>query len=99
MKSRKYLSKPINNINKIERYYILLRRAYKIIRNKLQNNTSVGLALQITIKAVNDSISPDNIIFILLVFGTYPRIINDSGPLFSITKRTKIIRKAIKEIR
>jgi hypothetical protein len=54
--------KAYNNIGKVERYYVLLRRAYKIIHNKFQNNTSIKLALQITIKAVKDSVSPGGII-------------------------------------
>jgi hypothetical protein len=87
-----------NSISKIERYYILLRRAYKIIRDEFQNNTTAELALQIAVKAVNDLASPDGIIPTLLVFGAYPRITNDSSPLFFITKKTKTIRKAIKEI-
>jgi hypothetical protein len=51
-----------NNIGKVERYHALLRRVYEIIRNKLQNNTSAELALQIVVKTINDSIGPDGII-------------------------------------
>jgi hypothetical protein len=76
-----------------------LRRAYKIIRDKLQNNTSVELVLQIVVKVVNDSASPDSIILILLVFGAYPRITNNSSLLFFIIKRTETIRKTTKEIK
>jgi hypothetical protein len=50
------------------------------------------------IKIINDLINPDRIIFILLVFGAYSQIIDNSSLLFSITKRTKTIRKAIKKI-
>jgi hypothetical protein len=75
-----------------------LRRVYKIIRDKFQNDTSIELALQITVKTINDSISPDGIIFTLLVFGAYPRITNNSSLLFFIIKRTKTIRKTTKEI-
>jgi hypothetical protein len=82
----------------VERYYILLCRVYKIIRDKLQNNTSVKLVLQIIIKVVNNLAGPDNIIPILLVFGAYFQIIDDSGFLFSITKKTKTIRMTTKEI-
>ena len=44
---------------------------YKIISLKLKG-TSKELTLQIAIKAVNNSVSPDGLILILLVFGTYP---------------------------
>jgi hypothetical protein len=87
-----------NNMNKIKQYYILLYRVYKIICNKFQNNTSAELALQIIVKTINDSVGPDGIISALLVFRAYPRITNDSSLLFSITKRTKTIRKATKKI-
>jgi hypothetical protein len=75
-----------------------LHYIYKIICDKFQNDTSAELALQITIKTINNSASPDSIIFTLLVFGIYSRITNNSSPLFFITKRTKIIRKTTKEI-
>jgi hypothetical protein len=75
-----------------------LRYVYEIICNKLQNNISVELVLQIVIKKINNSASPDSIILTLLVFRAYPRITNNSSLLFSITKKTKIIRKTIKEI-
>jgi hypothetical protein len=52
-----------------------------------------------TIKTINDSARPDEIILILFVFSTYPRIIENSVLSLIITKRTKTIRKTIKEIR
>jgi hypothetical protein len=88
-----------NSINKVERYYILLHYVYKINRDEFQNNTSAEQALQIAVKTINDSVGPDGIISTLLVFGAYPRITNNSSPSFSITKRTKTIRKTTKEIR
>jgi hypothetical protein len=57
------------------------------------------MSLQITIKAINDLAGPDGIIPIFLVFGTYPRIIENSAPSLIITKRTKTIRKTTKEVR
>jgi len=63
--------KAYNSIRKVERYYTLLCRAYKIISLELEN-ASEELTLQIAIKAVNDSASPDGLVPILLVFGAYP---------------------------
>jgi hypothetical protein len=51
------------------------------------------------VKAINDSARPEGIILILLVFGIYPRIIENSVPSPIITKRTETIRKTTKEIR
>jgi hypothetical protein len=68
-----------NSIGKIKRYYQPLRRAYKIIRDELQDGINVKIALQIAVKAVNNSAGPDGIIPTLLVFGTYLRITKGSA--------------------
>jgi hypothetical protein len=51
------------------------------------------------VKAVNDSVGPDGIVPILLVFGVYPRMIKGSAPSLSVIQRAEAIRKATKEIR
>ena len=48
-----------------------LHHIYKIISLELKS-VNKELTLQIAIKAVNNSASPDRLIPILLVFGTYP---------------------------
>jgi len=63
--------KAYNSIRKVERYYALLRRVYKIISLELED-ASKELTLQIAVKAVNNSASPDRLIPTLLVFGAYP---------------------------
>jgi len=63
--------KAYNSIRKVERYYALLRCAYKIISLKLED-ASKELTLQIAVKAINNSASLDRLIPILLVFGAYP---------------------------
>jgi hypothetical protein len=50
-------------------------------------------------KAVNDSVGPDDIIPILLVFGAYPRMTNNSALSPTTTKRTETIRKTSNKIR
>jgi hypothetical protein len=50
-------------------------------------------------KTINDLAGPDNIILILLVFGAYPRITNNSLLSPTIIKRTKTIRKASNKMR
>jgi hypothetical protein len=87
-------------VSKVERYYNPLRQAYKIISKELRGtNTSNKMKLQIVVKAINDSIGLDNIIPILLVFGAYLRITNNSLLLLITIKRTKVIRKASNKIR
>ena len=48
-----------------------LHHVYKIISLKLKG-ASKELTLQIAVKAVNNSASPDRLVPILLVFGAYP---------------------------
>ena len=48
-----------------------LRHIYKIISLKLKG-ISKELTLQIAVKAINNSINPDRLIPILLVFSAYP---------------------------
>jgi hypothetical protein len=77
-----------------------LRQAYKIICNKLRDTeTNAEVSLQIAIKTINNSAGPDGIIPILLMFGAYPRISNNSLLSLTTTKRAKAIRKASNEIR
>jgi hypothetical protein len=61
--------------------------------------TSTKISLQIVIKTINDLVGLDSIIFILLIFGAYPRINNNSLLSLMITKRTKTIRKTSNKIR
>jgi len=63
--------KAYNSIRKVERYYALLRRIYKIISLKLED-ASKELTLQIAVKAINNSAGPDRLIPILLIFSAYP---------------------------
>ena len=62
--------KVYNSIKKVEWYYMLLHYIYKIISLKLKG-VSKELTLQIAVKAVNNSISLDRLIPILLVFNAY----------------------------
>ena len=71
IKVKKVPIKVYNSIKKVERYYIPLRHIYKIISLELKG-TSKELTLQIAVKAVNNFISPDRLIPILLVFSAYP---------------------------
>jgi hypothetical protein len=63
--------KAYNSIRKVERYYALLHRVYKIISLELKG-ASKELILQTAIKAINNSASLDRLIPTLLVFSAYP---------------------------
>ena len=59
------------SIGIMERAHPVLRRAYQIITEELQDVTKEQ-ALQMAIKAVNDTAGPDGLVPMLLVFGAYP---------------------------
>jgi hypothetical protein len=85
-------------IGKVERYYAVIRRAYKIILEELGSTTLAEHILQMAVKAANDTAGPDGLILTLLVFGTYPRLSKTSPLSPSITARAAAIRKATAEI-
>jgi len=61
-----------NSIRLVERYYTPLCRLYEIICKKLKDeNIDKEMKLQMAIKAVNDTASPNSLVPTLLVFGTY----------------------------
>lgn len=57
------------------------------------------MALQMAVKAINDTAGPNGLVPTLPVFGAYPRLTNtDSTPTPSITERVLAIHKAMDEI-
>ena len=50
------------------------------------------------IKTVNDTIEYNNLVFTLLIFETYFRIINDNASNLFIIEKTKIIKITMNEI-
>lgn len=55
--------------------------------------------LQMTFKAVNDSASPDGLVPILLIFGAYSCIVNNSSPSVSQQQQANAITKSMSELR
>jgi hypothetical protein len=97
---KEVLVEAYKSVSKIKRYHGFLQQAYKIICNELRDTeTNTEISLQIAVKAINDLVGPDGIIPILLVFGAYPRITNNSALSPITTKRAKTIRKASNEVR
>ena len=74
-----------NSIGKVERYYVPLWWAYKIICDEIgSKQIDKEIILQMAIKAVNNIVGPDGIVPTLLVFGAYPRMTDMDPPLLSI---------------
>lgn len=61
-------------ISIIEHYYSPLQQVYSIITIKILG-IEPNLVFQISFKAINNLENPNKLVFTLLVFGTYPRII------------------------
>ena len=86
-----------NFIGKAEHYYAIVCRAYSIINAEIQGITK-EIALQITFKAINDSISLNGLVFTLLVYGVYPYITKNNPLLLSVAQQALAIKKAIAKV-
>ena len=88
----------IPTVSKVERYYTVIRRAYFIIITKL-HGINKDIALQMSFKAINDSVGPDGIVPTLLVYGAYPRMVKSDPLSLTVLQRATIVKKAMTEIR
>jgi hypothetical protein len=86
------------SIGTVERYHAVLRRSYEIMRKELPD-ISTEAALQMAVKAVNDTAGPDGLVPTLLVFGAYPRMTEYDPPSPTVTQRAAAVKKAMTEIR
>ena len=90
------------SIGIVERYHPILKRAYAVIVDQLPDfsKTAQGreLALQMAVKAVNDTAGPDGLVPTLLVFGAYPKMNQLDPPAPTISQRATAVRKAMEEI-
>jgi hypothetical protein len=93
------LVKAYHSISKVEKYHGPIRRAFKIITADLSNDVILDNALQMEVKAINDTTGPNGLVSTLLMFGTYPRLSPSSLPFPSITARAAAVRKAMAEVR
>ena len=85
-------------IKKVEHYYIVLYYAYQIVSKELPN-LNKEMALQIAIKAVNNTAGPNRLVPTLLIFSTFPQM-NELDPLaLSIAQHAAAVKKAINEIK
>jgi predicted component of viral defense system (DUF524 family) len=86
-----------HSIEMMKRYHDSLRRMYAIITTEI-SSIDLEIALQMTFKVINDSIELDELIFTLLVFGAYSRMIEMNVSSSTITQRAIAMRKAMKEV-
>ncbi len=64
------------SIDVVKRYHAELRRAYQMIFENLNTESTISkeTVLQMIVKAINDTVDPDDLVLILLIFETYPRM-------------------------
>jgi len=81
----------------VERYHKPLRRAYQVIKDKIEGIDKT-MALQMAMKAINDTAGYDGIIPTLLVFGAFLRMTYKDPPAPTIAQRANAIKKAMAEV-
>jgi hypothetical protein len=86
------------SIGVVERYHAAIRRSYEIIKDELPD-ANPDSALQMAVKAVNDTAGPDGLVPTLLLFGAYPRMVEYDPPAPTIAQRAAAIKKAMTEVR
>ncbi len=84
-------------IEMMKRYYDSFRRVYAIITTEI-SSINLEINLQMTFKALNNSIEFDDLIFTLLVLKAYLRMIEMNISSFIITQQAIAMRKAMKEV-
>lgn len=85
------------SIGIVKYYHATLRRIYNIIYKELLLLTNVSI-LQIAIKVVNDTASPNSYMPTLLVFGAYPHLVEYDSPALSVVQRAAVLKKATEEV-
>jgi hypothetical protein len=86
-----------HSIEMMKRYHDSLRRMYAIITIEI-SDIDLEIALQMTFKVINDSIELDDLIFTLLMFDVYLRIIEMNVSSSTITQRAIAMKKTMKEV-
>jgi hypothetical protein len=87
-----------HSIDMIERYHDSFRKVYTIIIAKISDIDS-NLTLQMSLKVLNDFAELNELIFTLLVFETYFRMIEMNAFSLTIIQRFVAMRKVMNEVR
>jgi hypothetical protein len=87
-----------HSIEMMKRYHDSLRRIYSIITTEILD-IDFEIALQMTFKIINDSIEFDELIFILLVFEVYFRMIKMNVSSLTIIQRIIAMTKIMKKVK
>lgn len=87
-----------NSLTYVERYHEPIRKAYKCVKQEAPDLDSEA-ALQMAVKAVNDSTGPNGLVPTLLVYGALPRLgLPNDAPTPSTFKRAVALKHATNEV-
>ena len=89
--------KAYNSIGIVEPYHGLIRRAYIIILVKIRD-IDREMALQMVLKAINDSARPDGLVPTLLVYSACPRVVEGNTLALTVTQCAQAVKKAMSGI-
>ncbi|EKD15136.1 hypothetical protein MBM_06897 [Drepanopeziza brunnea f. sp. 'multigermtubi' MB_m1] len=95
---KQMLIKAYHSVGLVKRYYVLVRRAFKIVTKELLKALKED-RLQIAIKAINDTAGPNSLVLILFVFKTLPRLTEQDRLAAFTQERIVAINKAIRKVR
>jgi hypothetical protein len=95
--TKKVLVKAYNSISIVKRYHGLIQRVYQIIVSKIPE-LNKDIALQIAFKVINNSADPNGLVFTLLVFRAYLRMVKSDAPSSIVAQKAIAIKKAMAEI-
>lgn len=82
-----------DSIRMVKRYHGLLQPVYSIVTNEIACIES-HLTLQMSFKAIDNSVGPNGLVLTLLVFGAYSRMTKLDILFPSISKRAVAMKKA-----
>lgn len=86
-----------HSVDLVEHYHKPLRRVNSIITTKILG-IEPNSALQMSLKAINDSVGPNRLVPILLVFDAYPKMTELDALSSLITQHVMAMKKAIDEV-
>jgi hypothetical protein len=89
--------KAYNSIRKVKRYHASLRRAYEILCTE-DPSASPEALLQMAVKAINDTVGPDRVVYTFLIFSTYSWVAEDSILAPMLRQYASAIQKATEAI-
>jgi hypothetical protein len=86
-----------HSIGLLERFHPLIKRCFLIFMNipDILEDT----ALQMAFKAINDTAGPDGYVPTLLVYGAFPRLMEEDAPAATVQRRAFAMNKAMESVR